>query len=656
MQLPLRRQLVALLAPCCLLLLATPPAAAQIQFKPCGQSNSLACGHLTVPLNPADPTGDTITLSIRRHRAAVGEARSAIVALAGGPGQPAIPFAQDFTELLGPVAATRDLIVFDQRGVGQSHPLSCHAFEHFETSPSATIRSCARQLGPDRAFYTTADTVADIEAIRQAGGYEKLVLYGTSYGTKVAELYAQTYPSHVEALVLDSVVPPNGPDTLDRPTFAAIPRILRQLCSSSACRGVTSNPVADLTRVLARMRRGPLRLLALDGEGRPQHGALGSQELLDLLLAGDFSNRLRANFVTALSSASRGDDAPLARLLLIAGSGEGAEDFDGPLYFATSCEEQEFPWKRSSSPTQRLKEALAAARALPPSSFAPFSVGDAIDFGDLIPCASWPLAEPVPASDLSPFPAVPTLILSGADDLRTPTSGAREVAAEIPGSQLLVVPHTGHSVLGQDPSSCSSKALRALFAGTPVEPCRKTAPPTSLRPETKPPTSLSRLTAMGGAQGLSGRTAHAIELTISDLRDQLLLEVEAGGAEALFSSSGLGVGGLRAGRARFVEGALVLHGYSFIPGLTLSGSIKTEIADLKVGGTKAAHGILRFGRGHSLVGRLGGHNVDLPASSGATAAIVGADATASSNRDPARPVLDRLAGGLTGPLARDIQP
>ena len=83
-------------------------------------------------------------------------------------------------------------------------------------------------MGPTRSFFTTADSVADIEAIRVAGGYEKLVLYGTSYGTKLAEEYAQDYPSHVEALVLDSVVPPNGPDPLNRATFAAIPRILTQ--------------------------------------------------------------------------------------------------------------------------------------------------------------------------------------------------------------------------------------------------------------------------------------------------------------------------------------------------------------------------------------------------------------------------------------------
>ena len=159
-------------------------------------SNDFACGHLTVPLDPSGATPGTITLAVRRRRAPVGEARSAVIALAGGPGQSAIPFAEDFTEMLGPILDTRDLIVFDQRGTGYSHPLSCHGFEQPGSyhSAGALITACAEQIGPERAFYTTPDSVADIEAIRRAGGYEKLVLWGTSYGTKVAEEYAQQYP------------------------------------------------------------------------------------------------------------------------------------------------------------------------------------------------------------------------------------------------------------------------------------------------------------------------------------------------------------------------------------------------------------------------------------------------------------------------------
>ena len=136
-----------------------------------------------------------------------------------------------------------------------------------------------RPAGPTRTFYTTADTVADIEAIRQAGGYEKLVLYGTSYGTKVAEQYAQDYPSHVEALVLDSVVPPSGPEPLDRSTFAAVPRILAQLCAEQ---GVRAHHLEPRRRPVAGAQAHGTRAAlgrAIGGEGKAREVPLSANEL-----------------------------------------------------------------------------------------------------------------------------------------------------------------------------------------------------------------------------------------------------------------------------------------------------------------------------------------------------------------------------------------
>ena len=57
----------------------------------------------------------------------------------------------------------------------------------------------------------------DIEALRVALGLDKIALYGTSYGVKVALGYALTYPANVERLVLDSVLEVDGPDPLYRP-------------------------------------------------------------------------------------------------------------------------------------------------------------------------------------------------------------------------------------------------------------------------------------------------------------------------------------------------------------------------------------------------------------------------------------------------------
>jgi pimeloyl-ACP methyl ester carboxylesterase len=634
------------------------PAGAQIAYAPCANSNDFACGHLVVPLDPSGATPGTITLALRRHRAPVGEARTAIVALAGGPGQPAIPFAEEFAELLGPIAATRDLVVLDQRGIGLSEPLSCHAFENSSIyhSEGALIAGCASQLGVNRAFYTTADTVADLEAIRVAGGYEKLVLYGTSYGTKVAEQYAQDYPTHVEALVLDSVVPPNGPDPLSRATFAAVPRVLRQICAQHACAHVTSEPVADLAKVLRRMRRSPLRGSVIDGHGRAHAVLISSNELIGMLVQGDFSSPLRAEFVTTVRSAADGDTAPLARLVVHAAGGEGdeREDFDNPLYYATVCEEEDFPWSRAASPRQRIAQATAAANALGANAFAPFATANALAFSDIPECAYWPYSTPAPVLDTAPLPNVPTLILSGADDLRTPTANAREVAAQIPDAHLLVVPYTGHSVLGEEPTPCAHEALQALFAGHPIKPCAPAPAPAALLPPPLPPTRLSEVSPTQGNHGLPGRTLQGVALTLGDFAKQFLLQasqaLSSGGSAAL---TGLSSGGLRAGWVSFAHATFTFHGYSYVPGLSIAGTLQAGKIDLRIGGRAAAHGTLREGAQDALVGTLGGHSVRLRPSTKATVAIVGDDAQAGPPHprgSAARAALRQLSGVLGGLL------
>ncbi len=650
----LNKVAVALLAAGLWICASASISRAQIGWVPCKGSNDFACSHLNVPLDPSGAVSGTITLDLRRHRAAVGEARTAIVALAGGPGQAAVPFTEGFDELLGPLAATRDLIVFDQRGTGMSHPLSCHSFEvpRLSHTLGQLIESCASQIGSVRSLYTTADTVADIEAIRQAGDYEKLVLYGTSYGTKVAEEYAQAYPSHVEGLVLDSVVPPNGPDVLNRPTFAAVPRVLRQICAAYACTGITSNPVADLSRVVARMDGGALRGPVVDGSGRTHQEAVNSNELLEMLVAGDFSNVLRAELVTALAAAARGDSAPLERLVhLFDSTGGEPEDFDSPLYYATSCEEEDFPWNRAAKANTRLAQARRAADALPASTFAPFTASNALEVGDVQGCAYWPSSLPAQPLDETPFPNVPTLILSGADDLRTPTANAVEVAAQVPDAQLLVVPYTGHSVLTDEPTECATKALQAMFGPKPIEPCPPELMPSSLLPPPLPPLHLGRLSPVFRSHGLPGRTLHAVALTLADTARQILLRLRNLSFSEALALTKIRTGGLRAGWAEEAGGGVfTFHGVSYVPGVTVSGTIKSEAVDLRIGGSGDAHGTLRLGAHHALVGDLGGSHVVLPANSRASAAIVGVNAQASPNSADGRAAAFAGIRGFAGLL------
>ena len=166
---------------------------------------------MPVPLDRSGKAPGTIALSVARKLAGTSPAGSALLALAGGPGQPALPFGEFAAKSRAAGLHGRDLLVFDQRGTGSSDPLSCPAFERFSRlSASRVFAACAEQIGPARGAFTTQESVRDIDAIRQALGYQKLVLYGTSYGTKVALEYAERFPEHTEALVLDSVVPTDG--------------------------------------------------------------------------------------------------------------------------------------------------------------------------------------------------------------------------------------------------------------------------------------------------------------------------------------------------------------------------------------------------------------------------------------------------------------
>jgi pimeloyl-ACP methyl ester carboxylesterase len=636
---------------------ATVPAQAQIAYAPCADTNDFACGHLTVPLDPSGASPGTITLAIRRHRAPVGQENSAVVALAGGPGQAALPFAEQFASLLGPIISTRDLIVFDERGIGLSHPLACHRFESsLVNSPlGPTIAECAAQIGPARSFYATADSVADIEAIRQAGAYEKLVLYGTSYGTKLAEEYARAYPSRVEALVLDSVVPPEGPDPLNRATFAAVPRILSQLCASRACAHITPHPTADLARLVKRVGRRERRARWFDGRGHGHTIDISSAALIGVLIEGDVEPTLRSEFPAAISSAAHGDSAALARLLARAertGEGEAeipSESFNTPDYYATTCEDDLFPWNRAASPSRRLAEAETQIRALGARAVAPFTQADMLGFSDIPACAFWPFPTPASAVQHAPFPSVPTLILSGADDLRTPTANAREVAAQIPGSKLLVVPNVGHSVLGEDLSSCSGNALQALFVGAPIKPCAATPPPQLLRPTPLPPARLADVAPARGNRGKPGRTLEAVLLTLGDAGRQAALQALAQlGSGKLTTVSSIGVGGLRSGWAGLATGRFVLHDYSYVPGVSVSGEITAEKIELSVGGSAAARGTLladlrSAGPHRRLTGQLEGHTVSVQSAVGAQAALAAIR--------PAETMLKKATAARSGALA-----
>jgi pimeloyl-ACP methyl ester carboxylesterase len=611
------------------------------------------CTLVRVPLDYSGRTPGTIDLFVRRLPAAR-TSRGAIMALAGGPGQAATPLTLEFAAVLAPVVQDRDLIILDQRGTGRSGALPCPTIEKPQVGPvGPAVRACAAALGPRRAFYTTLDSADDIERVRLALGIARLGLFGTSYGTKVALAYAEHYPEHVERLLLDSVVPLDGPDPFERDVFKAVPRVLGTLCAGGACRAATPDPVGDLAALVKRLGVTPLRGYVVGADGRRRTRHLGRLRLLRILVEGDLDPSLRAEFPADVRAALGGDAAPLLRLAHRA-SPPGAINvpravFSPALFVATVCEEGPLPWELVDPFSNRWGRTIAKAGSIPDADFFPFDRATGRASDTLRLCAYWPADGPARRLEVVPLPDVPALLLGGEDDLRTPTEGVKRVAALLPHATELTVPSVGHAVLGNDSSGCSANALRRFFADQPIAPTCPQERPKGVAdllagefvkeisaPTALPPASLGAVPPARGLPVRVGRTLKAAKLTLADFETQSLFAFVQ-----LFSGNFHGLGGLRGGRFGRVGSRRVgFDRYSYVPGVQISGLIppppsleRLERAfkhlDLKhpkklrriirsvfppvrlrVTGKDAARGRLAWDRlGRTISGRLGGHRV-----------------------------------------------
>src|SRR6185369_7173003 len=99
-----------------------------------------------------------------------------VVFLHGGPGGGTKP---DYRRYFDPAAYR--IVIFDQRGAGQS-------------TPHASLEA-----------NTTWDLVADIERLREHLGIDSWVVFGGSWGSTLALAYAETHPDRARALVLRGI-------------------------------------------------------------------------------------------------------------------------------------------------------------------------------------------------------------------------------------------------------------------------------------------------------------------------------------------------------------------------------------------------------------------------------------------------------------------
>ncbi|MCW2968224.1 MAG: alpha/beta fold hydrolase [Solirubrobacteraceae bacterium] len=592
------------------LLGVAPATAGAASTRPCPGVDGFTCTRINVPLDRTGTVPGTISLKFATPAGSAGK-KKVLLALTGGPGQPGVAFGPSFQSEFKPLLRDHRLVVLDQRGTGGSSALNCPEIQYIDTlSPlyASDTAGCAARLGPPRDSFASIDTADDIEAVRKALGVDKIAIYGVSYGTWVAQQYARAYPTHVERLILDSVVPP-GADPWDLRITEALPRVMRNLCLRNACRGITADAFADLTAVVKQIQAdGPLQGTIRTATGGRRPVSVSEVDLLYILVASDLNGFLQSRIPAALVAARHGDVAPMLRLRKdAAGPSSGLSEFSGGLFIATTCLDQDLPFSYSDPLDVRVAKSQAALAALPESSFAPFSRA-AIDVSSVPEiCQQWPDGTFRPEST-APMPDVPTLILSGGVDLRTPLEGAQALAAEIPHPQIVRLAGSGHDVGDTDTTGCVMTAERRFFADRPVgTPCqgKTVAPALALIP----PLSLSAVRGVPGVPGARGQVVRAVTQTIGDASTSDNEAYYAG----FNSTSG---GGLRGGFYDvFAVGnaqGFAFHKLSYVPGVSISGAVGLSGSDaaghVKVHAPGGLSGTLRY-KGTDISGRLGGRAV-----------------------------------------------
>jgi pimeloyl-ACP methyl ester carboxylesterase len=561
--------------------------AAEPRFARCDGGGALECATISVPLDRFSGVPGNLSLHVRRAPAR--PSRGVVLFLAGGPGQASaqiLPYLLEQVRQLFPGYA---IAASDQRGSGDSSPLHCAALEDAALNDwnevDEAAERCAEQLGPVRAAFTTRDAAEDLEAVRVALGVERVVLYGTSYGTKLALAYALAHPDRVERLLLDSVLPVSAPDPFSRNTIRAIPTVLSALCRGGLCRHATPSAADDFVTLANRLAAQPA-------------AGIAAEDLLDLMLASDISGALRAALPAAVRAGLLGDMTPLRRLWRVA-RGEGrslawGEEFSIPLFAATTCEDATFPWPRGAAPDGNETAWRSAAAGLDPSEYGPLGSWALTARSFTRVCLRWPQSPVAPVPPAGPLPDVPVLAVAGELDLRTPAADARATAASFPRGSVVVVPNAGHSVLTSEAAGCGVAAVRSWLVGTALTAC-PSAPP-RIAPGWRAPRSAADLRPRG-APGKRGRTLTAVVATLQDA----LVTSELGGGGTF--------AGLRGGALETRGSGVMLRRYSFVPGIWVTGTLsfagsREHRLDgvLRVGGPAAASGALRVGV--TLSGRL----------------------------------------------------
>jgi pimeloyl-ACP methyl ester carboxylesterase len=424
-----------------------------------GVQGGAKCGTLEVYENRATRKGRMISINIV-VLPATGDKREPdpIAYFAGGPGSGATEDAPGIAQIFAKMREHRDLLFVDQRGTGGSHPLNCEFYNPADLQsylghyfPLEEVRKCRAELESkaDLKLYTTTIAMDDMDEVRAALGYERINLFGGSYGTRAALTYLKRYPKRVRAAILQGVSPTNHymPGDFPVQTERALQGVLAECAANEACNKAFPNVKDEAKSVLAQLLKGPIEVEVQKPNSNDRVKVKLSRDLAAEAIRYMLYNPASASAVPlTLHLASQGNFVPLAQAAIRYRKNLVSTGSNG-MYLSVTCAE-DVPWIKPGE-----GERLAANTFL----------GDYRLRQQREACALWPRAD-IERDYAKPVRSdVPVLILTGEWDPVTPPANGTAVSKSLTKSLHIVVPSGAHGLGGLEGLDCIERTLREFI-------------------------------------------------------------------------------------------------------------------------------------------------------------------------------------------------
>jgi pimeloyl-ACP methyl ester carboxylesterase len=433
---------------------AAGPARYPTSFFACtpGGQVTAQCRYVWVPQDWAHPHGARMPLLVAVMPATVTSHPTTALFYLAGWGQSAVDgdqmawAVQSFWRL----NQTMNLVFVAQRGTLDSWPQTCPGLDTTGPGLRAAVRHCLASASRSPRHDTTAAAARDLDQVRKVLGYDKINIYGASYGVSMGLAYLQRYGAHVRSAVFYSGSLLSAPLWQETPVHAqqAFDQLAARCAAAPAC-ARHYHPAADLATLVTRLRAHPARVTITGPSDRPETVTITLTAFLNavldeylssldtaVLLPGDLHAFVRGRWAKVFNERGFASVIPT-----------------GPIHLQQVTIRCGDAWA-AMNPARMAQQARL-------SLFTPMMATTAAWQQQL--CASWPHDPGVSGVVRS---NVPVVFVNGTTDPVDPPANVAAAPRTMPHALLVTVPGGSHEVAA---GGClSARATAFILAGKPA--------------------------------------------------------------------------------------------------------------------------------------------------------------------------------------------